>query len=148
MCFAKQMLYRYFHGHTVCQTLPPQQRDALHGNLGGWDPLEASLADAYSGISHQPDKPDPHLPWQAAEEMPAASLLSCWTLHGAQPPALGHQAPVQHTHVVALCPMRFRARTDGDLKAPSWHGWMISFQQPAHRMSHCTLQPRAALLTI
>lgn len=51
MCFAKQMLYRYFHSHTVCQTLPPQQRDALHGNLGGWDPLEASLADAYSGIS-------------------------------------------------------------------------------------------------
>lgn len=58
--------------------LPPQQRDALHGNLGGWDPLEASLADAYSGIS-TPGRQAGSTPPLAAGR--ADSLLSHWILH-------------------------------------------------------------------
>lgn len=123
--------------------LPPQQRDALHGNLGGWDPLEASLSRRcifrHLNTSQTSRIHTSSGRWPRRCEQTACSRTGPFI--GAQPPALEHQPQAHHTDAVALCPTRFRARRDGDLKAPRWHGWMISFQQQADRMSQCTLQP-------
>lgn len=142
MCFGKQMLYRYFHGHAVCQTASSSTK-----RRSPWKPGRVGSSGSLSGrciLRHLNTSQTSRIHtssgrWPRRCKRTAFSRIGPFT--GAKPPALGHQPQVHHTHDVALCPMRFRDRTDGDLKAPSWHGWMISFQQQADRMSHSTLQP-------
>lgn len=142
MCFGKQMLYRYFHGHTVCQTASSSTKRRSPwkpGRVGSSGSLSRRCTFRHLNTSQTSWIHTSSGRWPRRWEQTACSRIG--PSIGAQPPALEHQPHVQHTHVVALCPMRFRARTDEDLKAPSWHGWIISFQQQADRLSHCTLQP-------
>lgn len=142
MCFGKQMLYRYFHGHTVCQTASSSTKRRSPwkpGRVGSSGSLSRRCTFRHLNTSQTSWIHTSSGRWPRRWEQTACSRIG--PSIGAQPPALEHQPHVQHTHVVALCPMRFRARTDEDLKAPSWHGWILSFQQQADRLSHCTLQP-------
>lgn len=123
--------------------------NALHGNLGGWDPLEASLADAQAGVSTPARRAGstPSLagsqgdasrqPALALEPLPGSSLLPLSTQ--------ADQPQAHHAGAVALSSAWSEARRDQDLRLPSWHGWVISSQQQADRMSHCTLWPLCLL---
>lgn len=142
MCFGKQMLYRYFHGHTVCQAASSSTK-----RRSPWKPGRVGSSGSLSRrciFRHLNTSQTSRIHTSSGRRPRRCEQTACSRIGPfirAQPPALEHQPQAHHTDAAALCPMRFRSRTDGDVKAPSWHRWMMDGSPSNSKQTGCPIAP-------